>query len=187
MSGFFGPTGRPTAGLLWKGKKMPALDDETANASKTTPRVTDSRACRAAHSAACAGHRSLSGAGWCEQRSHSGASHVPLFFVRTFQSHRRVCGRPQPQRRFGPVRVQTMADPPPGSLTWLQGITSPPLPAAPRLGRRSRHHRHGRRRNRPHVYRVGPCAMISHERPANSTPCDPFTTYMAARDPFSGM
>ena len=72
----------------------------------------------------CWGQRSFPGAGWCAQRAHTGASHVPLFLVGTFQSHRRVAGRPQPQR-WRVRDEQTMAEPPPGKETWSHVMIAP--------------------------------------------------------------
>lgn len=68
---------------------------------------------------ACFGQRSLLGAGDVVQLLQIGASQVPLFFLSTFQSQTRVADRPQAQRwrRAGP---QTIADPPPGTLTLRQ-------------------------------------------------------------------
>jgi len=45
---------------------------------------------RAAHCAACAGHKSLSFAGDVVHDPHKGASQVPDFFVGTFQSQSNV-------------------------------------------------------------------------------------------------
>lgn len=67
------------------------------------------------------GQRCFSGAGDFAHRPHKGASHVPLFRPGTFQSQRKTPRLPHPHRLVRPL-VQTMANPPPGSGTELQGI-----------------------------------------------------------------
>lgn len=49
-----------------------------------------------------------------------GLSHVPLRFPGTFQSQRRVPGRPHLHRALR-RELHTMAEPPPGSLTCSHG------------------------------------------------------------------
>jgi hypothetical protein len=71
------------------------------------------------NASACSAQRSLSGAGEKVHLVQTGLSHVPLFFVGTFQSQSRVAGRPHLQRRRR-RSLHTIAAPPPGRLTRVQ-------------------------------------------------------------------
>ena len=77
---------------------------------------------RAFHSAACSGHKSLSGAGLWVQRAQTGASQVPERRVGTFQSHSRFAGWPHWTQRLRFSEVQTMARVPLGRVTLWQVI-----------------------------------------------------------------
>ena len=79
------------------------------------------RAFHASNALACVRHRSLSGAGDVVQLVQMGASQVPLLFFGVFQSQISVAGRPHAHRCRRRV-PQTIADPPPGRVTCVQGM-----------------------------------------------------------------
>lgn len=73
------------------------------------------------HSWACAGQRSLSGAGLVEQLLQIGLLQVP---PSTFQSQSSGAGARHSHRGSGRRLVQTMAFPKPAILTWVQGTSA---------------------------------------------------------------
>lgn len=78
-------------------------------------------ACHARQSLACDWQRSLPGAGLVEQLPQIGLSQVPPW---TFQSQSSGAGDPHSHLGRDRREVQTMAPPPPGSVTWVQGISA---------------------------------------------------------------